>query len=149
MDNKRNLEIVEKIRVALQARHYDAFVDLFATDGVYELPFALAGDISRYTGIVEIRDRFNEIGNSPLNRRYDLERVNVELHQTLDPNVVVIALSISGKLSSDRTPIEVHSSIAIVRFEDDRIKRYQDYPNSAGIAEATGFLAQYAASIVK
>ena len=149
MENERNLEIVEKIRVSLQTRHYDAFVDLFATDGVYELPFALAGNVSRYTGIAEIRNRFIEISRSPLNRLYDLERVDVELHQTLDPNAVVIALSIVGQLSSNRTPIEVQSSIAIVYFEGDQIKRYRDYPNSAGIAEATGFLAQYAASIVK
>ena len=149
MENERNLEIAEKIRASLQARHYEAFVDLFAADGVYELPFALPGNVSSYTGIAAIRDRFIEIGKSPLNRLYDLERVNVEPHQTLDPNVVVIALSIAGTLSSNGKPIQVQSSIAIVQIEGDKIKRYRDYPNSAGIADAVGFLAQYAASIVK
>lgn len=149
LKKERNLEIVEKIRSSLQARRYDDFVDLFTTDSVYELPFALSGSVSKYEGISVIRDRFNEISKSPVNRLYDLVKVNAVIHQTVDPNVVVIELSIEGKLLSNSKPIEIQSSVAIVSFEGDKIKRYRDYPNSAGIAEATGVLAQYAASIVK
>jgi ketosteroid isomerase-like protein len=83
------------------------------------------------------------------NKLYDLERVNVEIHQTLDPNVVVIELSIEGKLRSNSKPIEIQSSVAFVSFEGDKIIRYRDYPNSAGVAEAIGLLAEYVASIGK
>src|SRR5262249_17642835 len=106
-----------------------------------------SGNVSRYEGNSVIRDRFSEISKSPLNKLYDLAKVNVEIHQTLDPNVAVILLSIEGKLRSNRKPIEIQSSVAIISFEADKIKRYRDYPNSAGIAEAMGVLAQYVASI--
>ncbi len=149
INNERTFTIIEKIRSSLQAQKYGDFVALFAADGVYELPFALSGSVARYEGISKIRERFDEIGNSPVHRLYELDRVNVEAYETLDPNVAVIELSIEGRLRSNNKPIKIQSSLAILLFEGDKIKRYRDYPNAAGIAEAVGLLAQDATSLAK
>ncbi len=124
-------------------------MDLFTDDGVYELPFSLRGGVRRYEGISTIRERFVAIGRSPANTLYELDHVAVAVHESIDPDVVTLEWSISGRLHANGEPIRIPSSVAVVFFEGDKIKHYRDYPNSAGIAEAVGVLPAYAASLME
>jgi ketosteroid isomerase-like protein len=142
-------EILEHIRASFEGRHYDGFVDLFAKDGIYELPYALRGAQSIYSGIDAIRTKFSEIANSPVNRIYDLHKVNLKSKILAGGEGAVLEFSIKGRLKATSTEIKVASSMAVIEVLDGKITRYRDYPNSIGIAESMGLLSQFVASLTQ
>ena len=143
-----NIEtLLESVRSSLELRQYTTFVELFAEDGVYELPFAPLGATAIYAGIDSIRERFLEIANSPLNRLYDLQEVKLKSSIIMGGTGAVAELSIEGNLRSSGARVAVSSSVAIIEIVSGRIGRYRDYPNSFGIAQALGVLPQFLASL--
>lgn len=139
--------LLEAVRSSLESRQYEAFVELFAEDGVYELPFALHGIKNTYAGKASIRERFQEIAKSPLNRLYDLQKVNLKSSIVTGGGGAVVEFSIQGVLRGSGAKVEVCSSVAVVEVVDGNISRYRDYPNSIGIAQALGVLPQFIASL--
>ena len=93
---KTNTEIIEELRLSLEKREYDNFVDLFADNGVYELPFSLKANKNRWEGIASIRDRFVDVGKSPQNKLFSLNKVDALVHETMNKNTVVVESSIDG-----------------------------------------------------
>ena len=147
---KKPIEIVEEVRKALETRNYHDFVSCFAQDAVLETPFALGNTPSRFEGIDKIRERFGE--NSQLhsiNKLYTLHQVNALIHQSTDPNTLTIELSIHGTNNTTEVAFHIASSVAVIRFKDEKIINYRDYPNTMGLASAIGLLPQLAASLVK
>jgi ketosteroid isomerase-like protein len=140
-------EIVEALRISLEARRYDEFVGLFAEDGTYELPFALPGVPAVFTGIAAIRARFEVIAQSPITRLIDVRQVSATLMETMDPAVVVVEFSARGTILATREAFDVATSIAVIRFANGKVKQYRDYPNTLGLAKTAGVLSQLAASL--
>ncbi|WP_316828135.1 nuclear transport factor 2 family protein [Pedobacter miscanthi] len=144
------VEIVEAMRIALEARNYNDFVKCFAEDAVLELPFALPGSPSRFEGIHQIRARFGDTSQlHTINKLFDLHEVTAVQHQGLDPDVVTVELRITGKNIATDAIFEVSSSIAVIRFKNSQIVHYRDYPNTMGLAGVIGLLPQLAASLSK
>ncbi len=139
--------LLESIRSSLESRQYETFVELFAEDGVYELPFALHGVKAIYAGRDSIRERFLEIANGRLNRLYDLQKVYLKSTIVVGGCGAVAELSMEGNLRSTGVRVAVSSSVAIVEVVDGKIGRYRDYPNSIGIAQALDVLPQFVASL--
>lgn len=139
--------LLEAIRSSLESRQYETFVELFAEDGVYELPFGLHGVKNTYAGKASIRERFMEIAKSPLNRLYDPQKVNMKSSIVIGGRGAVVEFSIQGTLRGSGAKFEVSSSVAVVEVVDGNISRYRDYPNSIGIAQALGVLPQFIASL--
>lgn len=147
-ESAMNIEtLLESVRSSLESRQYTTFVELFAEEGVYELPFAPLGAKAIYSGIESIRERFLEIANSPLNRLYDLQEVKPKSSIIMGGSGAVAELSIEGNLRSTGAKVAVSSSVAIIEIVGGKISRYRDYPNSIGIAQALGVLPEFLASL--
>jgi ketosteroid isomerase-like protein len=139
------LEIAERVRAAIETMDRQAFVDSFADDGVYELPFALAGATSRYEGIDAIRPLL--MADSPMANLLDIQKVSVAAQQSTDPEVVTVEFTVEGKNGASGEPFSFLSSIGVFRVRGGKIVHYRDYPNAPRAAQVIGMLRQYAESL--
>ena len=142
------LEIVEKVRIALETRNYKMFSECFAPDGVYERPYALKGTIDRYEGAEKIHE-YIESGMAAANKLFDISSVEVEIHPCVEENVVFVEFFLSGKAAAKDEAFRIASSAALIVCKGDKIASYRDFPNSAGIAQAAGTLTQFASALAK
>jgi len=126
-------EVLELRRRHLIARDFEAFADLFAEDGVIELPFAVNGLPTRLEGRTAIRDFSLETADRPI-EILDLE--TVQLHQTTDPEVVVLELVTKARHTTTDQPFEA-ACIQVFRIKDGQIKHFRDYVAAGKIPDLT------------
>lgn len=124
-------QVLEQRRELLLKQDLDGFVDLFAPDGVIELPFAGPGMPSRLAGQQAIRDYSHRMAASPL-RIDDLEAT--ALYHTDDPEVVVIELATRGTVTSTGRTF-AGTSIQVFRIRDGKIVLFRDYFNVPGLQD--------------
>jgi hypothetical protein len=124
-------QVLEQRRELLLKQDLNGFVDLFAPDGVIELPFAEPGMPSRLAGQQAIRDYSHRMAASPL-RIDDLEAPAV--HHTDDPEVIVIELATRGTVTSTGRTFE-GTSIQVFRIRDGKIVLFRDYFNVPGLRD--------------
>jgi uncharacterized protein len=148
MNMTATLENVEKVRNALEARNYKMFAECFAPDGVYERPYALKGTIDRYEGADKIY-AYIEAGMAAANKLFDIVGLEVEIHPCVKEHVVFVEFFLSGKSMATAESFRIASSAALIEVKEGKIVKYRDFPNSAGIAQAAGTLAQFASSLAK
>jgi hypothetical protein len=124
-------QVVERRRQVLLDHDTDGFVDLFAADGVIEMPFAGPGLPARLSGQQAIREYARQTEAAPL-RIDDLQ--NTAVYQTDDPEVVVVEQMSKVTLTSTGKQVET-PSIKVVRIRDGKIALFRDYVNAQGLAE--------------
>jgi uncharacterized protein len=111
----------------------DGFADLFAPDGVIEVPFAgPPGMPVRLAGREAIRAYSRQVMASPL-RLEDFEVV--ELYQTQDPEVVIAEMRTKGTVTATGRPFTA-TSIQILRIRDGHIVLFRDFPDPRGLEDA-------------
>ncbi len=142
-------EIVEQLRQALEARNFKAFVDLFAADALFEVPFGLQENQKRLKGIGPISDHFDSIAQNPSTKLLELHKVTATQHPGQDPDTVTVEFRIQGRSVLTGKSFDMPSSIAIIRCYQGKVKHYKDFPNSIGYAQIAGVLPQLAASLTK
>ncbi|SDH88863.1 nuclear transport factor 2 family protein [Nonomuraea jiangxiensis] len=104
--------------------------DLYAEDSVIEIPFAPEGVPTRFEGRQGHRERF-ELSAKVIRRdRTD----NVVIHETADPEVVVLEYDLHGTLLGSGRPV-VLSYIMVMRVRDGLIVHSRDYGNPLATAE--------------
>lgn len=123
------LEVLERRRELLITRDMEAFADLFAADGVIELPFGGPGLPGRLEGREEIRAFSTKAGRPDLEIR-DL-RVR-DVHRTADPEVVIMELTTVGRVVATGEPFEV-PCIQVFRIRDGRIVLFRDYVGAGSL----------------
>jgi uncharacterized protein len=124
-------QVLEQRRELLLKHDTDGFADLFAPDGVIELPFAGPGMPSRLAGQQAIRDFSHRMAASPL-RIDDLEATAV--YHTDDPEVVIVELTSRGTVTSTGGTF-VGTSIQVFRIRDGKIVLFRDYFNVGGLED--------------
>ena len=124
-------QVLEQRRELLLKQDVDGFVELFAPDGVIELPFAGPGMPSRLAGQQAIRDFSHRMDASPL-RIDDLEAT--ALYHTDDPEVVIIELATRGTVTSTGRTF-AGTSIQVFRIRDGKIVLFRDYFNVGGLQD--------------
>jgi ketosteroid isomerase-like protein len=124
-------QVLEQRRELLLKHDVDGFVELFAPDGVIELPFAGPGMPSRLAGQQAIRDFSHRMDASPL-RIDDLEAT--ALYHTDDPEVVIIELATRGTVTSTGRTFE-GTSIQVFRICGGKIVLFRDYFNVGGLQD--------------
>jgi uncharacterized protein len=124
-------QVLEQRRELLLKHDVDGFADLFAPDGVIELPFAGPGMPSRLAGQQAIRDFSHRMEASPL-RIDDLEATAV--YHTDDPEVVIIELATRGTVTGTDRTFE-GTSIQVFRIRDGKIVLFRDYFNVGGLPD--------------
>ena len=142
------IEIVEKVRHALETRNYKEFADCFHEDGIYERPYDLNGTIDRFEGSAKIYN-YIEAGMAAANKLFDIISVEVKVYPCVEENLIFAEFFLSGKKISDSETFRIASSAALIYCKEGKITTYRDFPNSAGISQAAGTLTQYAASLTK
>jgi ketosteroid isomerase-like protein len=125
------VQVLEQRRELLLKQDVDGFVDLFAPDGVIELPFAGPGMPSRLAGQQAIRDFSHRMAASPL-RINDLDATAV--YHTDDPEVLIIELATRGTVTGTGS-VFTGTSIQVFRIRDGKIVLFRDYFNVGGLQD--------------
>ena len=130
---KTPLDVLELRRQHLIARDFESFAGLFAEDAVIELPFAVDGLPARLEG----RDAIREFSLKTSDRPVDIVDLRiVGLHQTVDPEVVIVELVTEGRHTTTGATFEA-PCIQVFRIHDGEIKLFRDYVSGAKIPDLT------------
>jgi hypothetical protein len=124
MSTATSADVLAKRRQVILNRDADGFADLFAPDGVIEVPFAgVSGVPARLEGQDVIREYSRQVMASPL--RIDNFEM-AELYQTQDPEVVVAETRAEGTVTTTGRTFTA-TSIQIFRIRDGRIVLFRDF----------------------
>jgi uncharacterized protein len=116
-------QVLERRRQVLVAQDLDGFIDLFAPDGVIELPFGGPGLPSRLEGQQAIRE-FSSRTVTPSLRVDALE--TTALYPTDDPEVVVTEIVTRATHAETGRSFSA-SSIQVFRIKNGKIVLFRDY----------------------
>jgi ketosteroid isomerase-like protein len=134
-------QVFETRTELVAAGRWGEIADLYAEDTVVETPFALPFP-HRAEGREAIRAHFARSGAGAM----EMKTENVRVHETTDPEVIVIECDYKGRfIPTDRT-FEV-PSIQILTVRDGLIVSARDFTNHAVIAAAAGQLPAVLAAL--
>jgi ketosteroid isomerase-like protein len=130
--------VLEAFFQALIDKDMDAWHDLWVDDAVNEFPFAPPNYPTRLEGKDAIREYMKDF---PAN--IDVLGVPMmKVHQTLDPNVVIMESQIEGRAVATGGPYNMRY-ICVIEFRDGKISRYVDYWNPLEVASALGGMEEF------
>ncbi len=110
-----------------------AWVDAFAEDAVFELPFAPPNYPQRLEGRAAI---WEYVKDYP--KRIDLQGyAEVTEHPTVDPEVLVVEARVEGRVVGTGRPYRVRY-VWVITVRDGKIVRQRDYWNPLAVLEALG-----------
>lgn len=138
--------VAELVRRRLSEADFAGFTDLFAADALFEYPFAAPGWPSLLRGREEIRAHLAE-SRTGLLTLIELTGFTSVVHETTDPEVVVLEFEASGITLATGKPFRFASGVGVMTVRDGEIVRYRDYTNAIGAAAITGSLPDLAARI--
>ena len=124
-------EVVEQVLRAGREMDTETFVSLIATDGYVEWPYRLAGMPGRLEGREQIREFMTAQAKGLV--RFDEYR-NTVIHETIDPEVVIVEYDVYGTVIPTGTPLH-QTIIAVLRIRDGLVVSYRDYLNPLVLAE--------------
>ncbi|MFC7531582.1 nuclear transport factor 2 family protein [Actinoplanes sp. GCM10030250] len=124
-------EIVERLLHAGLARDADKFVELMAPDGYIEWPYRPPGVPARIQGRTAIRTHLTAAAEGLI--RLDEHR-DVLIHETTDPEVIIVEYEASGSVVPTGAPFE-QTVIAVFRVRNEQVVSYRDYINPLPLME--------------
>lgn len=125
-------EIVEQVLRAGREMDTERFVGLMAPDGYIEWPYRPPGVPAQVRGRAEIRRHLTETAEGFIRI---VEHRNVTLHETTDPEVVIVEYEAHGTLVATGAAFE-QMVIAVFHIRDGQILSYRDYINPLPLLEA-------------
>jgi ketosteroid isomerase-like protein len=126
-------DLVQQALDLLLEHDMTGFADLWAADGVLEFPFAAPGYPSRVEGRDAIREYLRDYPDL-----LDVREITAKtVHETADPAVVVVEMTVAGVVVASQKPYEL-SYIAVITVEDGEIRHYRDYWSPLAAAELLG-----------
>jgi uncharacterized protein len=124
------VDVFNELARRVAAGEVGALVDLCADDVVFEFPFAPPGRPARVEGKPEVSDYLNAVSG-----RRRIEAVpNLEIHETVNPDVAIIEMTMTGTVTATGAPYE-QSYVAVLTVRGGLIVRYRDYWNPLRVAE--------------
>lgn len=130
---RQALELHESHLRLLLEKDMDGWVDQFADDATFELPFAPRNYPDRLEGKEAIRDYIKDYP-----KHIDLHSFpEVTVHQTLDPDVMVVEMRVEGRVVATDEPYRMRY-VSIVTTSGGKITRYRDYWNPLTLLETMG-----------
>lgn len=139
-------EVYERAKRLALAKDLDGFADLFAADGVHELPFAPPGVPARIEGREALRAYFAAVTSTPLRHT---EFRDMTVYRTTDPEVLIAEYDAHGEVTDTGRRYALRY-LQVVRVRDGEIVLWRDYWNPLASAELLGrvpqLLAAYAGS---
>ncbi len=127
--HRRPLDLLDAFHRAMVALSADGLADLHASDAVYEFPLLTPGRPERYRGREEIRAGFREVWAGASAHLRVTQIRNVVVHETTDPEVLVVEHEALATLIGNDERIVVPSLI-IIKACNGLLVHVRDY--SAG-----------------
>jgi len=127
------LDVLELRRRFIIARDLESFANLFAEDGVIELPFAVGGLPTRLEGRDAIREFSRTTGDRPMEIT-DLQIVH--LHETQNPEIVIVELITKARHTTTGAPFEA-PCIQVFQIHNGEIRLFRDYIGATTIPDLT------------
>ncbi|HEX4722023.1 MAG TPA: nuclear transport factor 2 family protein [Pseudonocardiaceae bacterium] len=137
-------EMVALIQQRLGAADFAGFADLFADEAVFEYPFVVPGWPSVLHGRAAIREHIVD-SRRDVRSRIELTGFESTVHETSDPEIVVVEHEALGISVATGEPFRFASGVGVLTVRDGQIVRYRDYANPIGTAIASGRLPELAA----
>ena len=130
---KQTLEKAQTYLELLQAQDWDKWISLWADDAILEFPFAPKNRPSIYRGKQDILTYM-----SSTTRSIVVDSVaELKISPMLEPNKIVIELTINGHLKSNRAQYN-QRYVTFFEFEFGKIKHYREYWNPLVSIDAYG-----------
>ncbi|WP_406070116.1 nuclear transport factor 2 family protein [Micromonospora sp. NBC_01638] len=123
---------MEQVLRAGRELDIDRFVGLMAPDGYIEWPYRPPGVPARVQGRVEIRRHLIETAEGFIRI---VEHRNVVVHETTDPETVIVEYEAHGTLVTTGAAFE-QVVIAVFRVRNGQILSYRDYINPLPLLDA-------------
>jgi uncharacterized protein len=121
-------QLLERTHTLILEGRLDDYADLFAEDGVFEIPFAPAGVPRRIEGRDALRSLFRA-GAERSRRTARFTGVDYRaVHETADPEVVVAEFEVRGERTQGGEPF-TFSDVIVLRAREGRILSLRDYWN--------------------
>jgi uncharacterized protein len=127
-------EVFEQAKRLTLAKDLDGFANLFAPDGVHELPFAPPGIPRRLEGRETLREYFAAITGTPL-KHTDYRDMTV--YETADPGVIIAEYDAHGTVTGTGRPYQLRY-LQVVKVRDGQITLWRDYWDPLASAELLG-----------
>ena len=118
------VELFEQALPAIQSGDLQTLIELCADDVVFEFPFAPPGRPGKVAGKQAVGEYLSAIPS-----RIQFDRLsNLEMHQTLNPDVAIVEMTAVGCVKQTGEPYEM-SYVVVLTASNGRIARYRDYWN--------------------
>jgi uncharacterized protein len=126
----------ERVKQAALAKD-SSYADLYAEDGVHEMPFAPPGVPRRIEGRENIRAFLGRAaGAAPMTFT---EFSNVRIHDTADKDTIICEYDLRGVVTRTGEPF-VFGYILLLTVRDGRIALVRDYMDTLAMTTALGGL---------
>jgi ketosteroid isomerase-like protein len=134
MSHPTPVQVLERRHKVLLDQDTEGFVDLFAADGVIEIPFAGPNMPARLEGQEAIREYSRRIAAAPI-RIDGLDETAI--YQTDDPEVVVVELASKATMTTTGQTFS-GTSVQVFRIRDGKIVLFRDYVNPRALDDLLG-----------
>jgi ketosteroid isomerase-like protein len=124
MNSPTPTEVFQQILTGIGAGDAQAMLGRCRDDVVFEFPFAPAGRPKRLEGKGAVGEYLAVIAAGAVPDRL----TNLEMHQTVDPEVAVIEFSVTGRVRDTDSPF-ARSYVVVLTVRDGLVVRYRDYWN--------------------
>jgi ketosteroid isomerase-like protein len=126
--------VVEQLLTAVCEQRWDALPALYAENTVVTHPLQLPRP-TRLEGRDAVSAHFAEAENLPIT----LQARNVVVHETVDPEVVVVEYDYLGRVTTTGHAFQI-GNVLVMRIRDGLIVTSHDYANHAAFAAVLGQL---------
>ncbi|GAA2210197.1 hypothetical protein GCM10009850_056560 [Nonomuraea monospora] len=109
----------------------ERLLELMAPDVVVEWPYRPEGVPGELRGRQAFAAFVAEHGGAITFHEY----TGVEMHQTLDPEVVIVEYTVHGTVTATGRPFE-QRPVTVLRVRDGQVVTYRDYVNPLPVMEA-------------
>jgi ketosteroid isomerase-like protein len=133
--------VLEHLIQGIADQRWPQLHELYAEDAVVEYPFALPAPM-RVAGRDAIQRYFAGVARTGLH----LRGRNVMIHETADPEVVVVEYDYDGLLATTGREFQV-ANIQVTRVRDGLIVSSRDYHNHVVLSEVLGRLPEVLAAL--
>lgn len=116
-------EVFSQAVPAIQSGDIQALLRQCADDVVFEFPFAPPGRPGKVEGKRALGEYL-----AAMPARVAFEKLDLETHQTVEPDVAVIEMTAAGRVKDTGEPYEM-SYVVVLTVRDGLIVRYRDYWN--------------------
>lgn len=135
-------EMLERVVPLLLSKDLNGFADLFAEDGVFELPFAPPGVPRHIQGREEIRAYLTAV-DTPLVFK---ELRPVAIYEITEPEAIIAEYDAHGEVSTIGRPFTVRY-LWVLRVSGGEIVSWRDYWSPLELFELLGVLPDLASQL--